>query len=152
MTPRFKSLLQDYFVDYPREMNLLITGLEEGLPGHLHAKKGIVPYEIISGQMVDRLYNTRGMDRKAAEWVVKTWAEAIKYPFSTPPYHYYEDLKGNSSDETCRDTSKNLQNTTTLKISGSIIWSYKLGGELCSCPVVADRIVYGNVLMIFYMP
>lgn len=79
MTPRFKSLLQDVFVDNPREMNLFIAGLEEGLPVQLNEKKGIVPHEIIFGQMVDRLSRTRGIDHNAAEWVVRIWAEAIGY-------------------------------------------------------------------------
>jgi hypothetical protein len=86
MTPRFRSLLQDVFVDNPREMNLLIAGLEEGLPGQLLAKKGMVPFEVQSRQMVDRLNNVRGIDRQAAEWVVRTWAEAMGYdiPAQTP--------------------------------------------------------------------
>ncbi|KAF5089964.1 Tetratricopeptide repeat protein [anaerobic digester metagenome] len=82
-TPRFKSLLQDVFVDNPREMNLLITGLDDDIPGQLQAKKGTVPFEILSGQMIDRLYNTRGMDRQAAEWVVRTWAGALGYDVPT---------------------------------------------------------------------
>jgi archaellin len=92
VTPRFRSLLQDIFVDNPREMNLLIAGLEEGIPPQLYGKKGTVPYEIISRQMVDRLNTNRAMERVSAEWVVRTWAEAIGYdilvPIPSSPINY----------------------------------------------------------------
>jgi len=65
-TLRFKSLLQDVFVDYPRELNFLIAGLEEGIPIQLHDKKGKIPYEVHSRQMVDRLNTNRGLERSIA--------------------------------------------------------------------------------------
>jgi len=84
LTPRFKSLLRDVLVNHPREMNLLITGLEEGIPAKLNGKKGTVPYEIVSEQMIDQIYTTRCIERKAATWMVRTWAEAIGFPIPAP--------------------------------------------------------------------
>lgn len=79
-TPRFKSLLQDVLVDNPREMNLLIAGLEEDIPSRLNEKKGMVPFEMISQQLANNLVNMRGINENVAEWVVLTWAEAIGFP------------------------------------------------------------------------
>lgn len=80
--PQFIGLIKDIFVDNPREMNLLTLGLEEGLPEKLTLAKDRVPYEMISGEMIDHLVASRGMDKKAAEWTVHTWASAIEYPKS----------------------------------------------------------------------
>ena len=93
-TPRFKSLLQDVFVDHPREMNLLITGLEEGIPAQLYDKKGKIPFEVISVQMIDRLNTNWGMERSVSTWVVETWAGAIGYnipTFHTPVEDYNQN-------------------------------------------------------------
>lgn len=38
--PRLKNLLRDIFVETPREMNLLITGLDEGCPDNFYVRKG----------------------------------------------------------------------------------------------------------------
>ena len=65
-TLRFKSLLQDVFVDYPRELNFLIAGLEEAIPVQLQEKLGFIPYEVLSRQMVDRLNTNRGLERSIA--------------------------------------------------------------------------------------
>jgi len=94
-TPRFKSLLQDIFVDHPREMNFLITGLEEGIPAQLYDKKGKIPYEVISGQMIDRLNTNRGIERSVSIWIVETWAGAIGYNIPTfhPPVEDYNQNK-----------------------------------------------------------
>jgi len=86
-TPRFKSLLQDVFVDNPRELNLLIAGLEEGIPVQLRDKKGTIPFEVISGQMTDRLNNNRGLERGVSAWIVGTWAEAIGCSVLSSPTH-----------------------------------------------------------------
>lgn len=126
--PRFKSLLQDYFVDNPREMNLLIAGLEEGLPGQLHAKKGMIPYDIIAVQMVDRLYNSRGMDRQAAVWVVRTWAGAIGFSIPTvqSPSTLFQNI--NNSDVQNKQTGSTQPSAYNQK--EEIIESQVKSGDL----------------------
>lgn len=77
--PRFKSLLQDYFVESPQDLKLLIAGLEEGIPSQLVIQKGKIPYDMISSQLISRMETERGMNKDVAEWVVRTWAEAVGY-------------------------------------------------------------------------
>jgi len=108
--PRYKSLLQDIFVDNPREMNLLITGLEAGVPSIIQTKLKNIPHNLIFTQIVEFLYSTRGLDYQAAMWMVNAWYYSISGIFYK--LDSYKRLENNRSHPQKTSIPKPFGSTT----------------------------------------
>lgn len=64
---QYISLIKDIFVDSPRDMNLLIVSIEEGIPEKIRELKDTVPFRALSESIINQLIHTRGMDYDAAQ-------------------------------------------------------------------------------------
>ncbi|PWR69777.1 hypothetical protein DLD82_16950 [Methanospirillum stamsii] len=73
----YKGLMQDFLVDYFRELNLLKLLLEQGLVFKLIKEEQQIPFEIHLKQMTTFLHTNFGTDLKAAKWAIEAWAEAL---------------------------------------------------------------------------
>jgi hypothetical protein len=72
-----KGLLLDLCGEYKREVNILVTVLEEHVVDELlHISAG-VPTELVLARLSERLYDNRGMEKEAARWGVESWALAL---------------------------------------------------------------------------
>lgn len=74
----YRGLMQDFLVDYTRELNILKIPLEQGLVLRLIRESNQVPIEILLQQMVTYLHANFGMDKNAAKWAIEGWAEALR--------------------------------------------------------------------------
>lgn len=73
----YRGLMQDFLVDYTRELNILKIPLEQGLVFRLLKESGQIPFEILLQQMVTYLHTNFGIDKTAAKWAIEGWAEAL---------------------------------------------------------------------------
>lgn len=75
--PTFGNLLVDYFQgDFKKERNILLVSISEGIPGNLINKKDVLPYDILSSQLVQKLVQF-GFTDQLAKWAVNSWAVAF---------------------------------------------------------------------------
>jgi len=75
--PTFGNLLIDYFQgDFQKERNILLVSISEGIPGNLINKKDVLPYDILSSQLVQKLVQF-GFTDQLAKWAVNSWAVAF---------------------------------------------------------------------------
>jgi PASTA domain len=74
---RCRAVLADLLASrvhaHQRELNLLVTAVEQGVPTALLATLGSSDYDAISGQ----LSAERALELDAARWVVRTWSAAL---------------------------------------------------------------------------
>jgi restriction system protein len=69
--------LIDYFQgDFKKERNILLVSISEGIPGNLINKKDVLPYDILSSQLVQKLVQF-GFTDQLAKWAVNSWAVAF---------------------------------------------------------------------------
>lgn len=73
----YKGLMQDFLVDYVRELNLLKISLEQGLVFRLIKENDKIPFEVLLPQMVMFLHTNFGIDKNAAKWAIEAWSEAL---------------------------------------------------------------------------
>ncbi|MBN2004767.1 MAG: hypothetical protein JXA21_15525 [Anaerolineae bacterium] len=82
-TRRCRALLLDYCSSYPREVNVLIKALEEGIPASLRVltiNSGMalaVPPALRLAQLAQQLVDMWMFEETAARWAVETWALAL---------------------------------------------------------------------------
>src|SRR5438128_807077 len=74
---RCKWALLDACGEYKREVNILITALDERVPADLLASSAQVPYEVLQSRFAKRLYENRGLTEDFARWGVDSWALAL---------------------------------------------------------------------------
>lgn len=80
---RCRALLLDYCSDYPREVNVLIKALEEGIPANLCALMAqtaialAMPPALRLAQLTQQLVDMWMFEETAAQWAVETWALAL---------------------------------------------------------------------------
>jgi hypothetical protein len=74
---RCKGLLLDHCAEHRREINLLITALEEQIVADLQAWPSGVPLEILLVRLTKRLMDSYAMAEDAARWAVESWALAL---------------------------------------------------------------------------
>ena len=93
---RIRGLLNDFCRGNYREINFLLTALEEQVDAKLVPSSKTEPYKMISTQLVKRLCTNRGMAEEIARWAVDSWALALgvisetpytkpQVPFNAPP-------------------------------------------------------------------
>jgi hypothetical protein len=74
---RCRGLLLDHCAEHRREINLLITALEEQIVADLQAWPSGVPLEILLARLTKRLVDNYAMTEDAARWAVESWALAL---------------------------------------------------------------------------
>jgi hypothetical protein len=72
-----KGLLLDLCGDYKREVNVLITVLEERVVADLLSVSESVPQEVVLARLTRRVCENRGLAEDAARWGVESWALAL---------------------------------------------------------------------------
>ena len=80
---RCRALLMDYCGDYKKEVHVLVSALENGIPGELLSSQN-VPYEVIKTRMVKKLCDDIALAEQAAGWSIDTWAFALKIKDELP--------------------------------------------------------------------
>ena len=74
---RCRGLLNDLCGAYRREINVLVTAIEERVPLDLLAAARSVPTELLLTRLEKRLADQTGLTPEAARWSVESWALAL---------------------------------------------------------------------------
>lgn len=74
---RCKGLLLDYCGKHRREVNILISALEEQVASDLLNMSTGTPYEVLQARLEKRLYENLGMAEQFARWGIQSWAIAL---------------------------------------------------------------------------
>jgi hypothetical protein len=74
---RCEGLLRDLCGSYRREINILVSALEERVPLDLLAAHNSVPRELLLARLTKRLEDQLGLTEEAAQWAVDSWALAL---------------------------------------------------------------------------
>ncbi|OQW91788.1 MAG: hypothetical protein BWK79_16130, partial [Beggiatoa sp. IS2] len=98
---RLKGLLRDVCPQNTREVNVLLTALEQRIPKDLLSSK--VPYELTAHRLIKRLYDDEGMAEEFARWAVDTWALALGVIQTVPDYPQ-PVAKGSNSPQSSQGT------------------------------------------------
>jgi hypothetical protein len=79
------ALLHDYCGTHKRECAALVNAVAEDIPAELRRGPGHVPADVWFDGLVERLVNNRAMSPEAADWSVRSWAEALGVPQPQAP-------------------------------------------------------------------
>jgi len=116
--PLYKSLLEDILFDHPKEMNLLIAGLGNGIPSLIIEKKRSLPRELMYDQLINQFSTNTGMDQHSAQLVIKKWVQAIGY---ANPSSFQELIVEKESQNIILQTLQGYEELKgTIPISGSL--------------------------------
>ncbi len=74
---RCEALLRDFCGEYRREIFVLISALEEGVADDLRKMTAQLPYTVVMPRLAAELHETTALSVEAAQWAVRTWAEAL---------------------------------------------------------------------------
>jgi hypothetical protein len=74
---RCEGLLKDLCGEYRREINVLMSALEERVPLDLLAAGNSMPHELLLTKLVKRLEDNLGLTGEASRWAVNSWALAL---------------------------------------------------------------------------
>ncbi|HZI17072.1 MAG TPA: right-handed parallel beta-helix repeat-containing protein [Pyrinomonadaceae bacterium] len=74
---RCEGLLRDYSAAHRREVSVLVSALEEHVPGDLLGAPAGAPRAVLLKRFARRLSDNRGLSEPAAAWSVNTWALAL---------------------------------------------------------------------------
>ena len=74
---RCESLLNDLCGAYRREINVLVTAIEERVPLDLLAGNRSMPLELLLTRIEKRLEEQTALTGEAARWAVESWALAL---------------------------------------------------------------------------
>ncbi len=81
-----RNTLRDKLPDRPREVALLVTALEAGVPTRLRTDSRISDVDTVAAQLAGRLEHSYGLSSESARWAVQTWAAALDLASTaTPP-------------------------------------------------------------------
>lgn len=76
--PKFcKVLLRDFCGQYRKEINVLISAIEEGVPAELNNYQDTVSLDLLLARLTKRLENRLAINQDAAKWGVESWAFAL---------------------------------------------------------------------------
>jgi parallel beta-helix repeat protein len=74
---RCRALLNDLCGDYRREINVLLSALEERIPTELLSNAGRLPPDTLLRRLSRHLEDERALTVDAARWAVESWALAL---------------------------------------------------------------------------
>ncbi len=74
---RCEALLRDLCAEHPREINVLIGALEQGVPAELLGTQSGMPHEVLLARLATRLRDNLGLAEDVAQWAAETWAIAL---------------------------------------------------------------------------
>ena len=74
---RCRALLSDHCPGARREISVLASAQEEGVPADLLRSSGGLPWEALRSRLTRRLVDARGLSEEAARWAVESWAGAL---------------------------------------------------------------------------
>ncbi len=74
---RCEGLLKDFCGEYRREINVLVSAVEERIPLDLLAAEKTMPRELLLTKLTKRLEDNLGLTAEAANWAVDSWALAL---------------------------------------------------------------------------
>jgi hypothetical protein len=74
---RCKGFLLDVCSEYKREVNILVTALDERVAAELLASSVNTPYPVLQVRLTRRMYENRGLTEDFARWGVDSWALAL---------------------------------------------------------------------------
>jgi hypothetical protein len=75
--PRCENLLKDLSGSHRREINVLVTAVEEHIPLDLLAASRSMPLELLLTRLEKRLAEQTALTADAARWSVESWALAL---------------------------------------------------------------------------
>src|SRR3712207_9592482 len=74
---RCEGLLKDYSAQHRREVSVLVSALEEHVPGDLLGAPAGTPRAVLLKRLARRLSDNRALSESAAAWAVNSWALAL---------------------------------------------------------------------------
>lgn len=75
---RFRAILNDLCKGkHSREINVLISSLEEQIPQSLIKSKNAIPFTILSGQLKKKLLENTYLSENLVDWAIESWASAL---------------------------------------------------------------------------
>src|SRR5206468_5442628 len=74
---RCRALLSDHCPRDRREISVLVSAQEEGVPADLLRSSTGLPWEAQRSRLARRLVDARGLSEEAARWAVETWGIAL---------------------------------------------------------------------------
>jgi len=74
---RLKGLLKDYCGEYQRDINILTTAVQEGIPNEILKTNSSELDEWKFNTLVKKLYDNHGISENFARLAVMTWAEVL---------------------------------------------------------------------------
>jgi tetratricopeptide (TPR) repeat protein len=80
---RCRALLLDICGNYKKEIHVLVSALENGIPGELLSSQN-VPFEILRNRLVKKLSGEFALADQAAGWSIDTWAFALEIQNKMP--------------------------------------------------------------------
>ena len=80
---RCRALLLDICGNYKKEIHVLISALENDIPGELLSSQN-VPFEILRNRLVKKLTDEFALTEQGASWSIDTWAFALEIKEGLP--------------------------------------------------------------------
>jgi phosphate transport system substrate-binding protein len=77
---RCEGLLKDTFPEHPRQVSLLISALNHGIPQELLSSQHAIPSAITRTRLIKKLVSNLYVQYRAAAWAVDAWSIALGMP------------------------------------------------------------------------
>jgi uncharacterized RDD family membrane protein YckC len=74
---RCEALLRDYYGQYRKEINVLISAMKEGIPTDLIDSQNSTPSELLLARLTKKLEAHLGLSQESAKWAVESWGLAL---------------------------------------------------------------------------
>jgi hypothetical protein len=78
-----QTYLEQYMANFPEERDLLLAGLQVGVPRHILKHDGGVGYDDYLSTIADKFVGAAGISADEAKWTVGAWAYAVGRPVGT---------------------------------------------------------------------
>jgi hypothetical protein len=75
-----QTYLEQYMAQHPEERDLLLAGLQVGVPRHILKHDGGVGYDDHLSQIAEKFVGAAGIAPEEAKWAVGAWAYAVGRP------------------------------------------------------------------------
>ena len=78
---RLKAFLNDLCKGkYSREINAIVSSLDENIPHEILKSKDNIPYDLLSTQLKNRLLKNTYHTEELILWTIESWAMALDFP------------------------------------------------------------------------